>query len=404
MSALSHALDRLKAGGMIILVDDEDRENEGDLVMAAQFATPATINFMATYGRGLICMPLTGQQVDKLGLSAMAPVNLARRSTAFTVSIEARDGITTGISAHDRAQTIQVAANPDVAAGEIVSPGHVFPLRAAAGGVLERNGHTEGSIDLMKMAGLQPAAVICEVMRDDGHMALRPELEVFAEKHDLPILTIKEIVAHRYQSETLVEEIANAQLPSAFSALPLKVYAFKSTLDGIEHLAIVKHPLPAIPLVRVHSECLTGDALGSLRCDCGPQLHEAMRLVSQSAGGAVVYLRGQEGRGIGLANKIRAYALQDGGKDTVEANTELGFAADLRDYGTAAQILKALEIREVDLLSNNPKKAEALDACGVRVRELRALVIPSNPFNSRYLDTKREKLGHRLTRQKEASS
>jgi len=399
MSALSHALTQLRAGQMVVLVDDEDRENEGDLVLAAQFATPEAINFMASHGKGLICLAMRRAQIDRLGLQPMVAQNHARRSTAFTVSVEARDGITTGISAHDRARTIQAAANAQVQPGDIVSPGHVFPLRAADGGVLVRNGHTEGAVDLMRLAGLQPSAVICEVMRDDGEMARRPDLEQFAAKHNLPVLSIKDIVTHRVRTELLVEEIASAELPTAFAKEPLKVHAFRSTVDGTEHLAIVKYPLPATPLVRLHSECLTGDALGSLRCDCGSQLQQALRQISESEGGALIYLRGQEGRGIGLANKIRAYALQDKGLDTVEANAALGFAPDARDYGIAFQMLRALGISSLALLTNNPTKAKALERYGIDVAEQRPLAIPPNPFNLRYLATKREKFGHTFLHQ-----
>jgi 3,4-dihydroxy 2-butanone 4-phosphate synthase/GTP cyclohydrolase II len=398
MSALPEALKQLRQGGMIVLVDDEDRENEGDLVVAAEFATPAAVNFMATHGRGLICLALTGEQVDRLALPAMTTNNKARRSTAFTVSIEARDGITTGISAHDRARTIAAAVNPDAQPGDVVSPGHVFPLRAAAAGVLERDGHTEGAIDLMRLAGLQPAAVICEIMRDDGEMARRPDLDLFAQKHGLPILSIRELVEHRGRNEVLVEEVAAAALPSSFGGDEMRVHAFRSLLDGSEHLALVKYPLPETPLVRVHSECLTGDALGSLRCDCGQQLQAGLRLISES-GGVLVYLRGQEGRGIGLANKIRAYALQDQGHDTFDANLALGFAADARDYATAAQILRALGVSEVELLTNNPHKAESLERYGIGVSSQRPLSVTANPFNLRYLATKREKFGHTLSHQ-----
>ena len=399
MSALSHALTQLRAGQMVVLVDDEDRENEGDLVLAAQFATPEAINFMASHGKGLICLAMRRAQIDRLGLQPMVAQNHARRSTAFTVSVEAREGITTGISAHDRARTIQAAANAQVQPGDIVSPGHVFPLRAADGGVLVRNGHTEGAVDLMRLAGLQPSAVICEVMRDDGEMARRPDLEQFAAKHNLPVLSIKDIVTHRVRTELLVEEVASAELPTAFAKEPLKVHAFRSTVDGTEHLAIVKYPLPATPLVRLHSECLTGDALGSLRCDCGSQLQQALRQISESEGGALIYLRGQEGRGIGLANKIRAYALQDKGLDTVEANAALGFAPDARDYGIASQMLRALGISSLALLTNNPTKAKALERYGIDVAEQRPLAIPPNPFNLRYLATKREKFGHTFLHQ-----
>jgi 3,4-dihydroxy 2-butanone 4-phosphate synthase/GTP cyclohydrolase II len=383
---------------MVVLVDDEDRENEGDLVIAAEFATPQAINFMATHGRGLICLALTGEQVDRLELPAMTTNNRARRSTAFTVSIEAREGITTGISAYDRAHTIATAINPEVQRDDIVSPGHVFPLRAVEGGVLVRNGHTEGAVDLMRLAGLQPAAVICEVMGDDGRMARRDDLELFAERHGLPVLTIHKIVAHRASKEVLVEEVAAAALPSSLGDDEMRVHAFRSLLDGSEHLAMVKQPFSGVPLVRVHSECLTGDALGSLRCDCGQQLQESLRLIAEE-GGILLYLRGQEGRGIGLANKIRAYALQDEGHDTVEANVALGFAADARDYAVAAQILRALRVSRVELLTNNPGKVESLERCGIAVAARRPLSMPPNPFNLRYLATKREKFGHTVSHQ-----
>jgi 3,4-dihydroxy 2-butanone 4-phosphate synthase / GTP cyclohydrolase II len=394
MSALSKALEQLRNGGMIILTDDEDRENEGDLVMAAEFATPEAVNFMARFGRGLICLPMTSAALDKFNLPQMAPINRARRSTAFTISIEARDGITTGISAFDRAHTIATAINPSTKSEDIVSPGHVFPLRAAEGGVLKRAGHTEGAIDLMTLAGLQPAGVICEIMGDDGEMSRRPALEVFAKIHNLPILTIAELVKHRLQTEVLIDEVAKSELPTAYADEPLTVHAFRSRIDGTEHLAIVKHPLPKTPLVRVHSECLTGEALGSLRCDCGPQLQTAIRMVSESEGGVVLYMRNQEGRGIGLANKIKAYALQDQGHDTVEANAALGFANDTRDYAAAAHMLKALGVSELTLLTNNPDKTHALQELGLNVVEQRPLVIEANPFNANYLATKREKLGH----------
>lgn len=396
MSALSNALSRLQQGGMVLLVDDEGRENEGDLVVAAQFVTPEAVNFMARHGRGLICLALSGAQVDRLGLSPMTDKNHARRSTAFTVSIEARDGITTGISAFDRAHTMRVAANPKVQAGEIVSPGHVFPLRAAEGGVLVRDGHTEGATDLMRLAGLEPGAVICEIMSDDGHMARLPELERFAKEHDVPILSVADIIAHRLETEILVEEMASAALPSAFADDDLKVHVFKSHINGVEHMALVKYPLPEVPLVRVHSECLTGDAFGSMRCDCGPQLQKSLKLISESDGGVLVYLRDQEGRGIGLANKIKAYALQEKGYDTVDANTALGFAPDARNYSIAAQILKALRVRQIDLLTNNPDKAESLERYGVAIRNRLPLTIEPNPHNLKYLATKREKFGHSI--------
>jgi 3,4-dihydroxy 2-butanone 4-phosphate synthase / GTP cyclohydrolase II len=394
MSTIQQALNHLKSGGMIILVDDEDRENEGDFVIAAEFATPEAVNFMARFGRGLICMPMAGAVMDKFNLPPMVANNKARRSTAFTVSIEARDGITTGISAFDRAHTIATAINAHTKPEDIVSPGHVFPLRAHDKGVLGRTGHTEGSIDLMRLAGLAPAAVICEVMKDDGEMARRPDLDIFAKQHGLPVLTIESIVKHRKANENHVLEVAQSDLPSAFSDEPLRIHAFRNQLDGTDHLALVKHPLPAIPLVRVHSECLTGEALGSLRCDCGAQLQESMRQVAESDGGIIIYLRNHEGRGIGLANKIMAYALQDKGHDTIEANTALGFAPDPRDYSAAAHMLKSLGVKSLRLLSNNPDKAKALVELGLDVVEEIPLVVESNPFNAAYLATKRDRMGH----------
>ncbi len=394
MQALSLALAALQRGEMVILLDDENRENEGDLVLAAEFVTPEAINFMARFGRGLICVALTSGQADRLGLPPMVADNRARRSTAFTISVEAREGISTGISAHDRARTVAVIADPVSTPADIASPGHIFPLRARDGGVLVRDGHTEGAIDLMRLAGLNPAGVICEVMRDDGHMARRPDLMRFAAEHGVAMVTIRQIADHRLATEVLVDEVARASLPTMHASLPLEMRAFRSRIDGSEHLALVRAPLAGTPLVRIHSECLTGDAIGSLRCDCGPQLQESLRQVATSHGGAVIYLRGQEGRGIGLANKVRAYALQDEGADTVDANAALGLPVDARDYGIAAQILKALGIAQLRLLSNNPAKAEALGAYGIAVSERVPLVIPANPFNWRYLHTKRTRLGH----------
>ena len=398
MSRLSDALERLKAGGMIILVDDEDRENEGDLVMAAQFADGPAIAFMARQASGLICLTLEGEAVDRLGLPPMVANNRTSRQTAFTVSIEAARGVDTGISAFDRARTIAAATAPGASAADLVSPGHVFPLRAVPGGVLARAGHTEASVDLMKLAGLGPVGVICEIMNDDGTMARRPELETFSRRHDIPILTIAELAAHRMATEILVDEVAAARLPSDHGAGTFEVRAFRGRVDGIEHLAVIKGSLSGAPLTRVHSECLTGDALGSQRCDCGAQLQAALKRIGDSDGGVLLYLRGHEGRGLGLANKIRAYALQDGGLDTVEANHALGFPDDPRDYGVAAQILKALGVGRVRLLSNNPRKAAGLRANGVAVSEELPLVVPSNPHNAAYLDAKRDKLGHGLAR------
>jgi 3,4-dihydroxy 2-butanone 4-phosphate synthase/GTP cyclohydrolase II len=397
MPALSQALTALRAGRMVVLVDDEDRENEGDLVLPAQFATQEAVNFMAMHGRGLICLALDGQQVERLGLKPMVRDNLARRSTAFTVSIEAREGITTGISAADRAHTMKLAASANVQAGELVSPGHVFPLRAVEGGVLARNGHTEGAIDLMRLAGLQTGAVICEIMRDDGQMARRADLVAFANKHGLVMLSVRDIAEHRIRTEELVEEIASTDLPSAFASSVLRLHAFRNRIDGVEHIAAVRQSGAIAPLVRLHSECLTGDALGSLRCDCGAQLQQAMQLISGSDGGALLYLRGQEGRGIGLGNKIRAYALQDQGHDTVTANEMLGHPVDARDYWVGAQMLKALGFARIRLLTNNPDKAAALTRYGITVEQTIPLVVPANSFNQRYLATKRDRLGHSFT-------
>ena len=398
MSRLSEALTRLKAGGMIVLVDDEDRENEGDLVMAAEFADAAAIAFMAKRASGLICLALEAETVDRLGLAPMVSDNRTSRQTAFTVSIEVAHGVDTGISAQDRARTIAAAVAPDAKPSDLVSPGHVFPLRARPGGVLARNGHTEASVDLMRMAGLRPAGVICEIMKEDGTMARRPDLEVFCREHDLPLLTIAELVAHRKATELLVEEVAAARLPSDHADQTFTVRAFRNRMDGVEHLALVTGPLSGAPLVRVHSECLTGDALGSRRCDCGAQLQQSLRQISDSGDGVLIYLRNHEGRGLGLANKICAYALQDQGLDTVQANHALGFPEDQRDYGVAAQILRALGVNAVNLLSNNPRKAAGLRANGVAVQREIPLLIPANPDNAAYLATKRDKLGHSLAR------
>ncbi|MAU22978.1 MAG: bifunctional 3,4-dihydroxy-2-butanone-4-phosphate synthase/GTP cyclohydrolase II [Martelella sp.] len=393
MEPVERALDAMRAGRMVLLVDDEARENEGDVVVAAEFADAAAVNFMAKHARGLICLTLTGAQVDRLGLTPMVADNRARHTTAFTVSIEAAEGITTGISAAERARTVAAAANPDAKPGDVVSPGHMFPLRAVEGGVLARDGHTEGAVDLARLAGLNPAAVICEVMRDDGEMARRDDLMAFAKQHDMPFLTIAELAEYRMRTEILVDEVAAANLPVAHGAF--KVHAFTSRVDGVEHLALVKGPLSANPLVRVHSECLTGDVFGSLRCDCGDQLAESMVMIGEK-GGVVVYLRGQEGRGIGLANKIRAYGLQEQGLDTHAANLALGLPADARQYYTAAHILKSLGVSRLQLLSNNPAKPEALARCGLTVEKRLPLIIATNPHNETYLAAKREKFGHLL--------
>jgi len=401
MSAINRALEQLRNGRMIILVDDEDRENEGDLVLAAEFATPEAVNFIARHGRGLICLSLEAKRVEELRLPMMAAVNRSPRQTAFTISIEAREGISTGISAADRAHTIRVASDPTKGANDIVSPGHIFPLRAMEGGVLVRAGHTEGSVDLCRLAGLRSSAVICEIMNEDGTMARMPDLEKFAAEHDLPILTIKELIEYRISRESLIEEMAVTRLPSVYAGVEgeFRLHAFRSQVDGTEHLALVsakdgKLENPA--LVRVHSECLTGDALGSLRCDCGDQLQAALRQIAASGNGVLVYMRRHEGRGIGLSNKIKAYALQDQGLDTVEANRHLGFQADLRHYGMGAQILRHLGVSKMKLLTNNPRKVVSLEGFGLDIVEKVPIEIDANPSNLAYLTSKRDKLGHWL--------
>ncbi len=409
--SLSNAIAALRAGRMVIMVDDEDRENEGDLVLAAEQATPDAINFLVTHGRGLVCLALEAEHVDRLHLPMMVRNNTAPRGTAFTISIEARHGVGTGISAHDRARTIRTAIAENAKADDLVSPGHIFPLRAAPGGVLARAGHTEGSIDLLRLAGLKPAAVICEVMSADGSMARLPELRTFAERHGLPIVSIAELVRYRLAlaaageqgpiaaiPDTL-EPVASARLPSAFGQTgDFMVHAFRDPRDGLEHVAIVKGDPGAgpRPLVRLHSECLTGDTLGSLRCDCGAQLQMALRRISESPAGVLVYLRGHEGRGIGLANKIRAYALQDQGLDTVQANHQLGFATDERDWSVAARILRHLGVGALDLMTNNPDKIRGLRASGIDVVMRVPLEIPANPHNEAYLEAKRTRMGHLL--------
>lgn len=395
MNMIERALRDLQQGKMVILVDDEHRENEGDLIIAAQHVTAEAINFMATFARGLICLSLTEHDVQRLQLPSMVGVNSSKLGTNFTVSIEAREGVTTGISAPDRAHTIRVAIDPTTTAADVVTPGHIFPLCAKAGGVLVRRGQTEGSVDLCKIAGLKPAAVICEVMNDDGTMARMPQLRAFAEKHDLSIVTIEELVTYRMTHDIIINEVATAQLPiKNHGQFTIKV--FRHLFDNTEHVALIREPIhrDAPVWVRIHSECLTGDVFGSERCDCQWQWQAACAKVAQE-GGVLCYLR-QEGRGIGLGNKIKAYALQEQGLDTVEANHQLGFAADNRQYAIAAQILKMLNITDVKLLTNNPQKVAELKKYGVARVERSPLIMPKNAFNEKYLTVKAAKLGHWL--------
>lgn len=386
-------IEELRAGRMIILADDEDRENEGDLVMAAEWVTPEAVNFMATHGRGLICLTLVEEQVEKLKLPLMATNANSKFKTNFTVSIEAAEGVTTGISAFDRAHTIRTAIKDGVTADDIHAPGHVFPLQGKEGGVLVRAGHTEASIDFARLAGLKPAGVICEIMNEDGTMARMPELKKFAKKHNIKIGCIADLIRYRLKHDSLVKREVEVRLPTEFG--DFQMIGFSNVVDHAEHVALVMgEPNADKPcLVRVHSECLTGDVFTSRRCDCGSQLHAAMKQIAEEGTGVLLYLR-QEGRGIGLFNKLRAYVLQDAGHDTVEANTQLGFKADLRDYGIGAQILRALGLRQLKLLTNNPKKIIALDGYGLEVVERVQLANFAHAENIHYLTTKRDKMGH----------
>src|SRR4051812_10067394 len=397
-ATIEDALEDIRAGRMVVVCDDEDRENEGDLTMAAQFATPEAINFMAKEGRGLICLALTPERCDELGLDLMAAKNESPFETAFTVSVEARDGITTGISAADRAHTIQVAIDPESAPRDLVQPGHVFPLKAKPGGVLERTGQTEAAVDLARLAGLNPSGVICEVMNDDGTMARVSDLAVYCERHNLMMITVADLIAYRRKHDQLVERVVETRLPTGFGEFT--AVGYRALLDAKHHVALVKGDVAGVDdvLVRVHSECLTGDVFHSLRCDCGEQLESALSMIEREGAGVLLYLA-QEGRGIGLLNKLRAYNLQDQGLDTVDANLELGLPVDLRDYGIGAQILVDLGLSSIRILTNNPKKIRGLEGYGLSVAAQVPIEHAPNPHNEAYLRAKRDRLGHTLHHQ-----
>ena len=393
---IEQAVREIAAGRMVIVVDDEDRENEGDLTIAAEKVTPEAINFMATHGRGLICMPMTGERLDELDIPLMVRDNTSLHETAFCVSIEAKDGVTTGISAADRAHTVQIAIGKETRPSDLVRPGHVFPLRARPGGVLQRAGQTEAGVDLARIAGLYPAAVICEVMKEDGTMARLPDLQAFAGKHGMAIVSVADLIRYRLRTESLVRRLASTVLPTRFGKF--RTVAYESTLDGAKHLVLqLGEARPDTPvLLRVHSQCLTGEVFGSLRCDCGPQLEAALAQIGQEGSGVLLYLN-QEGRGIGLVNKLRAYAAQDEGLDTVDANTHLGFRADQREYGVGAQILRDLGVGRIRLLTNNPRKFVALEAHGLVIEERVPIEVPANEYSRDYLRTKKKRMGHLLT-------
>ncbi len=395
LARIEDAIEDIRQGRFVVIVDDENRENEGDLAIAAEKVSPDAINFMAKEGRGLICLPMTGERLDQLAVPLMVQDNTSKNCTAFTVSIEAKKGVSTGISAEDRATTIATALAPDSKPRDLARPGHVFPIRAREGGVLARAGHTEAIVDFARLAGLEPAGVICEIMNDDGTMARLPQLEEMSERHGLKIVTIRDLIAYRCRHESLVTRVAEAKLPTRYGEF--LVIAYRSSVDTNEHVALVKGDIvngnPV--LVRVHSECLTGDVFGSRRCDCGEQISLAMERINEEGRGVLLYMR-QEGRGIGLHNKMRAYELQDQGMDTVEANLALGFPADLRDYGVGAQILADLGLHKIRLLTNNARKVIGLESYGIEIVETVPVIVPANPHNARYLKTKQDKLGHQL--------